>query len=205
MTRLRRSRYSLDLLKSFEVAARQMNFTRAASELSLTQSAISRAIKTLEQQLDRQLIVERVFPVGAPALLRRRPLANPGQLSRHVLLQFETYTSPGPWLDWTRWLDASALSGLVPAGVMRFSHYDQVVQAAVDGSGMALGRYPLIAEHLRDGRLVAPLGTDGVVAGSLQVFAARQSAASAAVKSFTRWLHLEARRDNRRRLPPTAS
>ena len=93
---------------------------------------------------------------------------------------------------------------MVPAGVMRFSHYDHVVQAAVDGSGMALGRYPLIAEHLRDGRLVAPLGTDGIVAGSLHVLAARQSAEGAAVKSFTRWLRLEARRDNRRRLPTTA-
>jgi DNA-binding transcriptional LysR family regulator len=39
---------------------------------------------------------------------------------------------------------------------MRFSLYDQVIQATVAGQGVALGRIPLIAELLNDGRLVAP-------------------------------------------------
>src|SRR6185436_20095286 len=43
-----------------------------------------------------------------------------------------------------------------PAGTMRFSLYDQVIQATVAGQGVALGRIPLIAELLNDGRLVAP-------------------------------------------------
>ena len=38
---------SLDLLKGFEAAARHLSFTRAAQELFLTQSAVSREIKTL--------------------------------------------------------------------------------------------------------------------------------------------------------------
>jgi len=39
------------LLRAFEAAARQQSYTRAATELSLTQSAISRQIQTLEAQL----------------------------------------------------------------------------------------------------------------------------------------------------------
>jgi len=39
------------LLRAFESAARQQSYTRAAAELSLTQSAISRQIQTLEAQL----------------------------------------------------------------------------------------------------------------------------------------------------------
>jgi LysR family transcriptional regulator, glycine cleavage system transcriptional activator len=50
-----RPRLSLDLLKGFEAAARHLSFTRAAEELFLTQSAISREIKTLEEQLGRPL------------------------------------------------------------------------------------------------------------------------------------------------------
>jgi len=42
---------SMALLRAFEAAARQQSYTRAASELSLTQSAISRQIQTLETQL----------------------------------------------------------------------------------------------------------------------------------------------------------
>lgn len=48
---LRRSLPSLDALKGFEAAARLMSFTRAADELFVTQSAISRQVKTLETGL----------------------------------------------------------------------------------------------------------------------------------------------------------
>jgi DNA-binding transcriptional LysR family regulator len=46
-----RPRFSLDLLRGFEVAARHLSFTSAAHELFVTQSAISRQIKSLEAQL----------------------------------------------------------------------------------------------------------------------------------------------------------
>ncbi len=303
MNRRRGPRLSLDLLKGFEAAARHMSFTRAARELFVTQSAISRGIKTLEQQLDRPLfiridrglaltdagralhhavtealrtidkatlsltdagvrqgltvttnaataslwlvprlsrfirlnpgvdirilatnklvnlereqvdvavrhfppesrpagstplLVEKVFPVCAPTLLRRRRMRSPSQLAQYVLLQFETYTSVGPWTDWTRWLDAMNLRGLVPSGVIRFSHYDHVVQAALHGSGIALGRYPLIANYLHDGTLVAPFGTAGIVAGYLHAMVARGREDIGVVKAFLAWLDFEARRD----------
>ena len=41
----------LDLLEAFEAAARHLSFTRAAEELSLTQSAVSRQIAALEDRL----------------------------------------------------------------------------------------------------------------------------------------------------------
>src|SRR2546427_10520998 len=42
---------SLDLLQGFEAAARHLSFTKAGAELFLTQSAVSRQIKGLEDQL----------------------------------------------------------------------------------------------------------------------------------------------------------
>ena len=55
MHKRRPPRLSLDLLRGFEAAARHSSFTRAAEELFLTQSAISREIKTLEEQLGQPL------------------------------------------------------------------------------------------------------------------------------------------------------
>jgi DNA-binding transcriptional LysR family regulator len=52
-----RPRLSLGLLKGFEAAARHQSFTRAAQELHLSQSAVSREIKTLEQRLGHPLFV----------------------------------------------------------------------------------------------------------------------------------------------------
>jgi DNA-binding transcriptional LysR family regulator len=46
---------SLDLLRGFRVAARHLSFTRAAQELFVTQSAISREIRTLEEQIGQPL------------------------------------------------------------------------------------------------------------------------------------------------------
>jgi DNA-binding transcriptional LysR family regulator len=51
----RRPRLSLDLLRGFRAAARHLSFTRAAQELFVTQSAISREIKTLEEQIGQPL------------------------------------------------------------------------------------------------------------------------------------------------------
>ncbi|MCT7655371.1 LysR family transcriptional regulator [Oceanimonas sp. NS1] len=41
----------LNWLRSFEAAARHLSFTHAASELNLTQAAVSQQVKGLESQL----------------------------------------------------------------------------------------------------------------------------------------------------------
>lgn len=46
---------SMSLLLAFEAAARHESYTRAAQELSLTQSAVSRQVQALEQQLGLSL------------------------------------------------------------------------------------------------------------------------------------------------------
>ena len=51
----RRHKPDLSLLRTFECAARHQNFTRAAVELSLTQSAVSKQIIALEDRLGLQL------------------------------------------------------------------------------------------------------------------------------------------------------
>src|SRR6059058_3485627 len=50
---------SLDLLQGFEAAARHLSFTKAGEELFVTQSAVSRQIKELEDQLGVPLFERR--------------------------------------------------------------------------------------------------------------------------------------------------
>ncbi|MGB8893191.1 MAG: LysR substrate-binding domain-containing protein [Pseudolabrys sp.] len=302
----RRPRLSLDLLKGFEAAARHLSFTHAAKELSLTQSAVSREIKTLEDQLGKPLFtrinrglrltdaghvlyravgealtlideatdrlaaprggetltvttsvplasmwlvpklrrfvqlhpkvdvrsvavaenvdLERerfdiairwappsstvlsgeplfnmeIFPVCSPTLVRdrARPLRTPADLANHVLLDLEMVTNRGPWSDWGPWLDAMKLGDLRPAGTLRFSHYDQVIQAAIDGSGVAIGRYPHNTRHLREGSLIAPFGGEATLSlGTYFILVAPRSADRAVVKEFIAWLRDEIRQD----------
>jgi LysR family glycine cleavage system transcriptional activator len=293
---------SLDFLKGFEAAGRLLSFTRAAEELFLTQSALSRQVQALEEALgaplfershralaltatgsafhravtdilralasaadaartrardpgltlsttvsfaslwviprlssfrarhpevevyvaadDRlvdlgrgdvdiavrylaeasvpagavRLFGERMLPVASPALAHRQGqrLARPADLAQHVLLHLDDPEGRMPWLDWRAWLAANALPSLRPAGSLRFSLYDQVIQAAVGGQGVALGRIPLIAEHLRDGRLVAPFPKRYDSARGYYAIVAPHAVDRADVANFVAWLADEA-------------
>jgi len=59
MAERRRTLPSLDLLRGFESAARNLSFTKAAEELFVTQSAVSRQVKTIENHLGAALFVRR--------------------------------------------------------------------------------------------------------------------------------------------------
>lgn len=88
------------------------------------------------------------------------------------------------------------LQDLKPAGTLRFSHYDQVVQAAIDGSGVAIGRNAHNARLLREGLLVAPFGGEAKLSwGMYFVLIAPRSAERQVVREFVAWLHDEIRQD----------
>lgn len=312
----------LDLLRGFEAAARHLSFTKAAAELFLTQSAISRQVQGLEEALgvplfqrrhrallltdagqqlqqtaarvladlracverigapqarmltvttmvtfaslwlvprlarfrrvhpeidvriaanneilhlerdridvairyvapDRvpagavQLFGEEVVPVCAPELARdpARPLRKPADLARHVLLHDDPAGSPFPplpYLQWEVWLEAMGLSGLTPAGALHFSHYDQMIQAAIECEGVALGRLPLLSRHIREGRLVAPFGRAAgrgrgpVSTRAYFVLTTPAAAQRPEVRHFVDWLLAEARQDASAREPKSA-
>jgi len=148
---------------------------------------------------DGELLVPyRQFPVCAPSLLRgrARSLRVPGDLARHVRLDFETILYGRSWYDWTHWFDGLGIAPVEASGTLRFSHYDQVIRAAIDGNGIAIGKWPHLAQHLRDGVLRAPLGRAGVASlGGFHLVVARRAAERAAVAAFVGWLKEETRRD----------
>jgi LysR family transcriptional regulator, glycine cleavage system transcriptional activator len=295
---------SLDLLKGFEAAARNLSFTKAGQELFLTQSAISRQIKALEEQLGvplfrrrhRELLLteagqtlykavgealrtlrdaasklsgrasgmltvtttisfaslwlvprlaefrrqhpeidvriaatnditdlerdgidvairycppeaagadaialfgEKVFPVCAPGLASGGQLSSPQDLSRHVLLHYDDLERRSPWLSWEVWLELVKAHGVKPAGTLRFSHYDQMIRAALDGQGIALGRSPLVDGWVREGRLVLPFGRRFVSspdkARAYVVVVSPAAKERPEVQRFSAWVHREAR------------
>ncbi len=140
----------------------------------------------------------RIFPVCAPPVAAdpSRPLRTVEDLARHVLLDLETVTGQGPWSDWAPWLEAMGHAKLKPAGALRFSHYDQVVRAAIDGSGVAVGRSPHNARPLKDGLLVAPLGVQGELDfGAYFSLTAAHAAERPVIRKFVAWLRDEVRDD----------
>jgi len=97
--------------------------------------------------------------------------------------------------DWTIWLRAMKLDGLKPASTVRFSMYDQLIQAAVSGQGVALGRSPLIDDLLRQRKLVMPFETTVVSPRSYHLVQSATAARKSEVQEFVAWLREQIERD----------
>lgn len=96
------------------------------------------------------LFDERIVPVASPSLGLQR-VDGAAALGRLTLLEYDDVARP--WLQWSGWLQVAASASTEPLGRLRFNQYDQVIQSALAGHGVALGRAPLIAPMLADGRL----------------------------------------------------
>jgi LysR family transcriptional regulator, glycine cleavage system transcriptional activator len=289
---------ALDLLKGFEAAARHLSFTKAGAELFLTQSAISRQVQALEEQLGvklfhrrtRALLLtdegqryykavrgaldglraatasvrssreaasltvsttvtfaslwlvprlagfqgvqpgvqvrlvaenrfqdleregidiavrycppamagrgairlfgERVLPVVSPAVQARLKLERPEDLARAVLLEYDGVPHT-VWLTWPVWFETMKVEMPQPAGTLQFTQYHQIIQAAVAGQGVALGRVPLVDEMLRSKELVAPFGLSRTTAAASRAYFAvvtPRATGRPEVQAFVAWL-----------------
>ncbi len=89
-------------------------------------------------------------PVCAPALLRRKPLRNPGDIAGHTLIDFINY--PAAWQQWLRHHDVDT-SGI--ENRLLLDNYSAMLLAAEQGLGITIGMFPLVTPRLKDGRLKA--------------------------------------------------
>ena len=139
------------------------------------------------------LFGETVFPVCSPKLRASKvaPLREPADLARHILLNMEGDNSE-QLLDWNLWLHALGVADLKPAGMLRFSSYDQIIQAAIAGQGVALGRMPLLERQLAERQLVAPFRKSLVSPRGYCVIVSTRSADRPEVRAFVDWLVLTA-------------
>jgi DNA-binding transcriptional LysR family regulator len=289
----------LDLLRSFEVAARHLSFTKAAEELFLTQSAVSRQIQQVEEHLGTPLFERRhrslalteagvvmqraivdclerlrdatsrvraqsavrrvaitctagfaslwliprlarftdahpqvdvrisatseildlarqqidiavrfvptreglgpplfeevVLPVCSPRLVadKRHPLRKPADLAHHTLLAVDMH-GIAPTADWEPWIRVMGLAEVRMKNTLRFTQYPDAIAAAVAGQGVVIGRVPLVAEFLRDKRLVAPFSGGAVSQRGYYIVTSDAARANPDAQAFVQWLRSEA-------------
>jgi LysR family glycine cleavage system transcriptional activator len=139
------------------------------------------------------LLRERMFPVCSPALLHgRRPLRAPADLAHHTLLHDQVVAQGGTPPSWQAWLVAAGVGGIDATRGRRYGQANMVIQAAIDGLGVALGRTALVHDDLAAGRLVAPFGPR-VASEYGYALVCRPAALHAPpVAAFRKWLLAEA-------------
>lgn len=103
------------------------------------------------------LMSEEVFPVCSPKLLEgEHPLSCLAELKHHRLLHDASPYMHDVAPDWRMWLQAAGVDDVDPDHGLSLSPWTMVVEAAIEGQGVALGRRHLLSADLAAGRLVRP-------------------------------------------------
>jgi LysR family transcriptional regulator, glycine cleavage system transcriptional activator len=134
-----------------------------------------------------RLLEGNVFPVCSPAYRKSRGgLRRPKELLDALLLRL-------PGEPWKPWFAAAGLQGEEPARGPVFSDADLMLDAAVNGQGVALARSMLVREHLSSGRLVIPFDISIPASSSYFAVYSDQTSGRPEIRTLLDWLQLVAR------------
>lgn len=190
---------------SLWIVPRLGRFQETHPEIDIHVAANSRILDLAHEGIDLGIRYCRKSqaPSGAVHLFDKQvvPVANraiaasafdsPASLLTHVLLEFDERARP--WLRWSDWLNAHAFENMQPKGYLYFNQYDQVIRAAIEGHGVALGRLALVAPLLGDGRLVMPADTQVGISEFAYWLVRHEDAPREEVRMLAEWIIEEVR------------
>jgi LysR family glycine cleavage system transcriptional activator len=140
-----------------------------------------------------RLCSEQLFAVCSPKLLSgRQRLRVPSDVMKFPLLHLDDRK------DWSRWLEAAGVPGATVSHGPVLNRASMVIDAAVDGQGLALARTTLAAWDLINGRLVRPFSEALRLTKSYWIVCSKATAALPKIATFRDWLLAEAADDTRR-------
>jgi len=148
-----------------------------------------------------RLCAEQIFAICSPKLLAgRNRLQQPADVLKWPLLRLEDQSKA-----WERWF---ALAGVVapeqlPGPVL--NRASMLIDAAVDGQGIALARTTLAVWDLISGRIVRPFDLWWQPADTYWIVCPKAAAGTPKIAAFRQWLLAEAETDARRLAEQAAS
>jgi LysR family glycine cleavage system transcriptional activator len=140
-----------------------------------------------------RLSPEQLFAVCSPKLLSRRHcLERPADILRFPLLHLDSRT------DWTNWLQAAGVDGSAIIHGPVLNRASMIIDAAINGQGIALARTTLAAWDLINGRLVRPFVDSVPVSRTYWIVCPKATSALPKIMTFRDWLLSEAATDLRK-------
>ncbi|NIZ62692.1 transcriptional regulator [Sedimentitalea sp. CY04] len=185
------------------LAPRLYEFARAHPDIDLRFSATLRREDFTLDEVDvairfgygpdpdlwsRPLRREWVLPVMSPELAER--YTTPESLTEAPLLFDESVNFLNPPCDWPAWFRSQGIHHIPEHGAY-FSQADHVVDAAINGAGVALGRRAMVLKDLNEGRLVAPFKTALESKAHFRFLCAMGSESKPQIAAFREWIFAE--------------
>jgi LysR family glycine cleavage system transcriptional activator len=138
-----------------------------------------------------RLCAERLFPVCSPRLISgRNRVTNASDLLKFPLLRLDD------WKNWARWFEAAGLAVPATQGPI-LNRASMLIDAAIDGQGVALARTALVASDLINGRLVRPIDVSLKMANTYWIVCPQATSRVPKIATFRNWLLTEAAQDAR--------
>lgn len=168
------------------------------TDLDLTRERIDLAITLGSGEFPKHrrwhFVDEEVFPVCSPTFLRQLgPMPDVQALTRASLLHLEERYRPR--LGWPGWLARFGVALERNTKLFRFNDYSVVLQAAIEGQGVALGWRHLVAPLLAQGLLVRPIAQSVTTDQPIYIVASRAGQLRGDAVFLRDWLMAEARLD----------
>ncbi len=169
------------------------------TDLDLTRERIDLAITLGSGEFPKHrrwhFVDEEIFPVCSPALLRQfGPTPDVQALTRSNLLHLEERYRPR--LGWSGWLARFGVALERNTKLFRFNDYSIVLQAAIEGQGVALGWRHLVAPLLEQGLLVRPVAQSVTTDQPIYIVASRAGQLRGDAVFLRDWLMAEAKLDS---------
>ena len=139
-----------------------------------------------------RLMSETVIPVASPGLVAERSLLLPEDLAHHTLLHDGSPDADESCPDWVMWLTARGIKGVDGNRGPRFNQSSLVIEAAMNGRGVALAKRALAQADIDAGRLVAPMQITTAVDFAYYLVHPKAKGRLSQVKAFAAWVTAEA-------------
>lgn len=102
-----------------------------------------------------KLMDEEMYPVCSPELVRQsQPLRKAGDLARVTLIHDLSMDGHAGFPTWDMWLRKAGVTGVATSRGLKINNSAAVLQAAIEGRGVALARSVMAHDDLAAGRLV---------------------------------------------------
>jgi LysR family glycine cleavage system transcriptional activator len=135
------------------------------------------------------LLKDDLFPIVSPGLLSgEQKLKEPRDLAHFTLLSDTTWQA-AQFDFWQQWLEHAGVTGLeLKSGGFSFNYSNLLIQAAIDGLGVALGNTMLASDDLKAGRLVRPFDISVPLDTGYYVVYVRDALKRPKIKAFRDWV-----------------
>ena len=133
-----------------------------------------------------KLMSENMTPVCSPKLAQS--LSSAADLANHIILK-DSLDTPERYSNWEFWAREANIDLPYFPRTRKYGQANFVIQAAINGSGIAMGRGPLIEAAIKNGTLVQPFQDIVKSQFSYWLVCRHEALKSKSVQAFRKWLH----------------